>query len=74
MKAALLILVVAAAAVAVPVQWLELEKAATISKGPARLGDIYKTCSESSFASYIDHIICACARAADQLPLYVLLI
>ena len=48
MKAALLILVVAAAAVAVPVQWLELEKAATISKGPARLGDVYKFCSEST--------------------------
>ena len=51
MKAALLILVVAAAAVAVPVQWLELEKAVTISKGPARLGDIYSFCSKSSFAS-----------------------
>ena len=45
MKAAVLVLVVVAAAVAVPMQWLELEKARTITKGP-RLGEVYSFCSE----------------------------
>lgn len=51
MRAALVVLAVAAAAVAVPLQWLELEKAQTITKG-SRLGDIYTLCSECIIAPY----------------------
>lgn len=51
MRAALAVLAVAAVAVAVPLQWLELEKAQTITKG-SRLGDIYTTCSESLIPLY----------------------
>jgi hypothetical protein len=46
MKAAVVLVVVVAAAVAIPVQWLELESAKSLQKG--RLGDVYKNCSKST--------------------------
>ena len=45
MKAAVLLMVVVAAAVAVPIQWLELEPAKTLHKS-SRLGDVYSFCSK----------------------------
>ena len=47
MKAALVVLVVATAALAVPMQWLELEKATTITK-TSRLGDVFTFCSKGA--------------------------
>ena len=48
MKAAVLLMVVVVAAVAVPIQWLELESAKTLHKS-SRLGDVYSFCSTFSF-------------------------
>ena len=47
MKAAVVLVVVVAAAVAIPVQWLELESAKSLQKG--RLGDVYKNCSKQLY-------------------------
>ena len=47
MTSALLILLVVAAAMAAPLQWLELEKSTAVTKQHTRLGDIYSFCSES---------------------------
>ena len=45
-EAALLMLVAIGAAVALPMQWLELEHAKTLHKS-SRLGEVYKFCSMS---------------------------
>ncbi|CAI8027760.1 Putative phosphatidylglycerol/phosphatidylinositol transfer protein DDB_G0278295 [Geodia barretti] len=45
-EAALLVLVAIGAAVALPMQWLELEHAKTLHKS-SRLGEVYKFCNKS---------------------------
>ena len=46
MKAAVVLVLVVTAAVAIPVQWLELESAKTLQNDQTtRLGDVYEFCS-----------------------------